>query len=665
MEIKSSLLNDKDFQEVKKSLIRVSEKDGKEKFRVRVLEYINDSSTDEDDIFFFDMLEFVRFLNPDTDAVAYTTPEHLIYLNCPCKEVGESSKLWDFVYDHECLHQLWDTFGVAKRIIDDQGSYDHNLLNIASDCVINDYLYYYRKKARPNDLITPEHLKDKYGVEYDRKKDTQYTLYLKLLKVKQEMQKKFEEMMNDPVIKKALEDMENQQNGQQGQQSQQGQSGQGQGGQSGNSGGNKSDEQRAEDAAKQAEQSANNAQDAADKAKDAGDGDAGEKQGAADKAKDAAGRAKEHAEKAKEAAGKGDKKTAKEEADKAEAAAKEAAEANKQAGGKPAGNGKDGQGDGKDKKDDQGKDGQGKDGKQSGDSKDGSSEGGKADNKKSDKDGKGYGTGGDEEKPEESEVNIEEIKKKAEKIIDKYKDKISGDFGEFINRCKKSVELKESGLGINAPRGTASWNEKMNSYVNTYVKQRIFQKKRQYQSTYSRVKRGSGYIKYGEPIQPGRKIREEKLTINTSFYIDKSGSMGGSIDNVFKAAYIIAESLKKQFSKDSIVDEVSFKMHAFNHSMYEIKFGSKTEASGGTMGFHEILQYIKDHTNDYLINIIITDAEFSINEPEVEKFIKDIEGMVIFITNNDNATMKKLAKQYENTLYYILADSNFTLGDKK
>ena len=158
IEIRSSLINDPDFKYLKNSLIEVSEIDHKDKFRVKVIEYINDSSSESDDMFFYDMLEFVRFLKPSSDAVAYTTPDRLIFLNCPNKTVGENIRQWDFVYDHECLHQLWDTFGVAERIKEEYGSYDHNLLNIASDCVINDYLYYYRKKDRPNDLITPEYI---------------------------------------------------------------------------------------------------------------------------------------------------------------------------------------------------------------------------------------------------------------------------------------------------------------------------------------------------------------------------------------------------------------------------------------------------------------------------------------------------------------------------
>ena len=58
-----------------------------------------------------------------------------------------------------------------------------NLLNIASDCVINDYLKSLRKKEPFKDGIFPETLKENFGIDYDRKNDTQYSLYIKLLGV--------------------------------------------------------------------------------------------------------------------------------------------------------------------------------------------------------------------------------------------------------------------------------------------------------------------------------------------------------------------------------------------------------------------------------------------------------------------------------------------------
>lgn len=839
IEIKSTLLNDPDFAKVKASLIAMSQIDHQEKFRVNVIEYINDSSTAEDDQFFFDMLEFTRFLNPveNADDIAFTTPEHLIYLNCPHKKI-DGIKQWDFIYDHECLHQLWDTFAVAKKIKEQYGEegYNHDLLNIASDCVINDYLFYYRKKSRPNDLITPEYLKEKYNVEYERKNDTQFTLYLKLKKVMDTQKELFKKMMDDPIIKKALEDFgdrklkpkniqntpppppgpppgkhsdefrkgwvdaikdvldgkvdplnynpkqektdyekgyneamdnmkrgmeqgvgisKNPQGGQGGGDlpqipwdvpKQQSQGGKGEDSDS-DSDIDKMDKDQAADSAQKsadkAKKSASNAKDKANKSGDKADKDA------AKKAADAAKKAQDAADEAKDAAANGDKKAAQDAAKDARDAANEAASA---AGEKSEnnGNGKDNESrdsdlekmSGSDAADEAKKSAEGaqdaadklkdiasssgnkdknpdnkadlssdeikklaKEAQEAADKAKKASEAAakaaakgddkvarekasearnaeeeaqsklekatreKSDESSSSKSNDGNkGEAGSEPGFEDATINVEspedleKLKKKAEETIKRYANKISGDFGEFIAKCKKSLELKESGLGIGTRKGAPSWNQQMNSYVNAYVKKKVFQKKREFKKTYSRVKRGSGFIKQGMPIQPGKKIREEKLTINVAFYIDRSGSMDGDpINNVFSSAYTISEALKKSFGKEKVVDEVSFKMLAFDTSMHELKWGNRINASGGTMSFDAILEYIKNHTKNYLINIIITDAQFNINEIKVNNFIKDIDGMVLFITNNDNGIMKNLAKKYNTQLYYVLADHQFTV----
>ena len=521
MEIKSSLLNDEDFKYVKESLEQVSKVDGKQNFRVKTLEYINDSSGNNDDMFFYDMLEFVRFLMPDSDSVAYTTPEHLIYLNCP-GTIGESVRFWDFIYDHECLHQLWDTFAVGDKIKKELGEdkYDHALLNIASDCVINDYLSYYRKKQHPDNLITPEYLKEQYDVTYDRKVDTQYTLYLKLLK-------KIDEIKKDPQYQDAAKDGQNGQQGQDGQQN------------------------------------------------------------------------------------------------------------------------KDGNGGG----------GQGQDG-QSGQNKQGSGQGNGGG-------GQGQGKGGGNTNDQTSHISpetLKEIAEKAKAVVNKYKSKISGDLGKFLEKCKKSHELSKSGLATNTHKGGTGWNEQLNSSVKAFVKKKVWSHKRQYKSTYSRIKRGSGFVSYGDQLKPGRKKIEKKLTINVAFYIDRSGSMSHSIKNVFKALYNIAESLKRQYKSETVVEDIAFKIYAFNQSMKELQYGDTISADGGTMDFDEIVKFISEHTAEYMINVIITDAQFNVNENETDKFIRNIGGMLEFITNNDNEVMKELSKKYKTQLNYILASADFSLS---
>ena len=592
MEIKSSLLNSDEFKFVKASIENVSEIDNKSKERVRIVEYINDNSTANTDMFFYDMLEFVRFLHPNDDSIAYTTPDRLIYLNAPGK-VGSEPKKWDFIYDHECLHQLWDTFNVGDKIKEMGIEYNHMVLNVASDCVINDYLKFYRKKPYPtDDLITPEYLRDTYGIDYNRNKDTQLSLYIKLLE-------KAKEMAKDDRLNQAGDGQGNGQNQQGG-----GQQGNSQQGQSNNSGNQQGDGQQ---------------------------GQNGQGQGNDDK--DGQG----------QGSGQGQNKDGKDGQNQGQGGG----QGQKSDKGDQKGQG---QGQGQGQKGDKGnQQGQGQGGGQ-----------GQEQGQNKQPGGKGWGTG-DGGDLGATKAEVEEIKRKAKETIEKYRQKISGDFGKFIAKCKSCVNGEKEGLAETAYKAPSSWNREMNSCINTFVKKKVFQKKRQYENTYSRVKRGSGFVRFGEPIQPGRKIKENKLTIDVAFYVDRSGSMSGSIDHCFEALYVICESLKKQFGKEKVVDEVLFKIYAFDTSLKEIKYGQKAQAGGGTMSFHELLKNIKDKTGEYLINVIITDAEFEVNVSEVENFVKEIDGMLLFITNTENVTVKDIAKKYNTKLFYILADPQFKI----
>lgn len=631
MEIKSSLLNSKELKLLKDSLIAASEVDGKENFRVRLIEYIDDTADNEDDEFFYDMIEFCRFLKPDNETTAYTTPDHVIYLNAP-GVFGEKIREWDFVYCHECLHQLWDTFEVGDKIKNNGVKYDHYVLNIASDCVINDYLAAIRKKTAPPDGITPEYLKEKYDIDYDRKVDTQYTLYLKLLEVAEKLKK-------DQVCQNAQDG-----DGQgEGQGDGQGQGGSGSGsssGDSGNSSSGDSNNQTASDAQK----SADEAKKAADKAQQNADSGKGS-QADADTAKNAAKDAQDAADRAKNCADKGDK----EGEAKAAQEAKDAADRAKKAAGE---DGKDG--DGKDGKGSDGKDGTGKNG-------DAGSEEGKSGKGRGKGDGKDKGTGDLGEMTEEQKA---QIKSKAEGIIKKYKEKITGAFGDFVKKCKNSVKCDPNGLANNTRKGKGAWNKQMDVAINAYVKKNLDKKRRQFEQTYKRVKRGSGIVKMGAPIIPGKRIKDDKMPINIAYYIDRSGSMGGCINQVFEAAFKISEALKQRFRKDKLVKSTDFRTFVFNDYMKEIKFGQTASAAGCTMGFDEILEFISKNTKNMLINIIITDADFSVNESKVKEFLKTgVDGLVIFITNCENAQVKKIANEnaFKTKLIYILADANFNI----
>lgn len=769
MKINSTLLNDEEFKWVKNSIINADDVDGEGAFRVKLIGYINDTADNDDDKYFFDMLPFVRFLEPGSEGIAYTDESKRIFMNAPCQHIGKNFKQWDFTFDHECLHQLWDTFGVRDKLVADGYEYNHQILNIASDCVINDYLSYYRGKEQAPNTITPKYLKERFGVEYDRKVDTQYSLYLKLIekqdkiendplckevnqdfggKIKpKEVRKKegptpppppppgkhsddfikgWTDAIKDVVdkkvkptdpnlkpkntgneeydagynaainnMKKGIEDgidISDGGGGGKGPQSDlpqipwdiDNQSGDGESGESskndpdskdGKSG--KSDADSAKEAAEAAQNSADAAKEAADAAQDvadaakaAGDENADEIQDAADKAAEAAEKAQDAADKAKEAAQEaadaeddGDSKGAGKAAEEAEDAAKKAAEAAKEAADatKTAGD----LGEESDDSDTQkagekankaadkannaadNSEGSGDDG--SNDPNDNQNDGDK-------KAGKGHIA------PVETAKDLEKLKKDAEEVINEYKNKLAGDLGEFLAKCKSSVKLEKDGLAAQVTKGVKGWNVELDQRINKFVKQKVFQKKRQYQSTYSRIKRGTGYVKMGEPLQPGRRVKDDTMVINVAFYIDRSGSMGSALDTVFDAAYVICDALKKRYRKEKVVDDIIFKILAFDDDIDEIKFGNKTTLGGGTMSMSDLLKSIKRYTNNYLINVVITDGYFNINDSEVKKFIEDVNGIVVYIVNRDFPEMEKLAKQLNTKLFFIKADSAFKIS---
>ena len=819
MEIKSSLLNDPDFVHVKNSLIKISEKDHKEDFRVKMLEYINDSSDSDDDQFFYDMLEFVRFLDPSSDAVAYTTPNKLISLNAPGK-IGENLRFWDFIYDHECLHQLWDTFGVGDKIKKEGKEYNHEILNIASDCVINDYLSYNRKKKHPDDLVTPEYIESHFGVTFDRKADTQYSLYLKLIgspkkKEIEEYAKQQAKIHDGKLTPKQVKDAEQGGGGgdsekhsddykkgwvdgindvldgkvdpknfrhkpsnndynkgyndvldkiKEGMEKgiEQGKGGGNGGGssdlpqipwdapnmQQDGSGDSKGESKKDQlptndqigdmgekDAAKSAQKSADKAKKAAAKAKAAadkadenGDKDATSKKYAANKSKEAADDAQSAADKAKEAAKNGDKEEAQKQAKKAAEKAKEAMdEASKAIGNsnspdsdidnmgaddaadaaqEAADKAQEAADDAKKKAQaaadnkcentddlknaaDKAQEAADKAQKAAKNSKDASNNGDAQDardaakearkhmkeaqnqaSKQEGKPGQGWSHAGNVEEIEGvddsgEEVDIEAIAKKAQETIKKWQQRISGDIGEFVTKCKKSFEMNPTGLVVKVDKGAALWNAKMSSCMTAFVKNKVARKHREFKRTYKRIKRGSGIVKFGEPLQKGKQIKDDKMTINVAFYIDTSGSMTSMISQVFDAAYHISASIKKQFSNDKVVDDVVFKMFEFNDYIKELKWGTKTHAKGGNVEFSDIVKYMSTHTKNYMINVVITDARFDIGKNQVKTFVKDMDGMLLFITNQGCKDMEELSKEIKTQIFYILADKNFTVDNKK
>ena len=390
------------------------------------------------------------------------------------------------------------------------------------------------------------------------------------------------------------------------------------------------DKMSGDKAASTAKDMADKAQDAADKAKaKAASSKSDSDKADADKAQDFADEAKKAAEKSKKAAEKGDTKGAQE----AAKSARDAKEAAENIANNSSTNG----------------------------SLDSSSKGDSSHVK-------GNGHFGDNKGNVPPRINIpkedlEKITKNAEAQIEKYKNKISGDFGKFIEKCRASVQLKESGLAVNVQKGGNGWNSKLNKTLNVFVKQRIQDKKKRFKSSYSRVKRGSGFVKFGQPLQPGKVRIKEMLTISIAIYIDISGSMAGCIDDVFKATYIICDAIKKNYGRDQVVEDITFKIYGFDTNVYPIRYGQKSSVGGGTMPFDELFEYIHRNTQNELINIIITDAEQDAKQEVIEKILDESDGLFVFITNGRQETVRQISEsqKYKLKLTYITASAQFEI----
>ena len=643
----SELLDVAEFKSVKLN-IKLCE-DGKEEWKVDFLEFVNDDCDQSDLAFFYDSLPFVRFLVDDGQSnVAYTTPNKRIYLNAPhITEIGESKVLWESIYFHECLHQLWETFAVGDQIKEELGpdKYNHVLLNIASDCVINEFIMNNMGRKLTKGCVDAAYIKKEFDVEYDRNKDTQFSLYMKLLPVYEKNKKMVEQILKDHPELAGEDGQQGQQGGQQsgnqgGQQGSKKGGKKGQGGQS-SDGGDPIDDMSGDEAAESAAQSAAEAQEAANKAKDKAQvsGDAKDKE-AAEKAQEAADKAKKEAQKAKEAAKDGDEQGAR---DAAKEAQKAANEAKSQAGEKTKG----------------------------------------ADGKSNERDQEAHGEGtkqiADSDGPHtlkeyiEADERDEEITEAAKENIKKHANRISGVVGEFISQtkgCFREIREMRDGTGFKtfATVGKAKWDIDFKKLVDVYVRNQINRKKREMEPTYSRPNRRAGYVEYGKPIKKGQKVKEDKLNISMTFYIDKSGSMSGTdLENATTLAYGISDAVEKNHKHEKkYIEKFDFKFFTFNEDIQPIKKNQKVQSAGGNMSFEELLNVIKKHSIDDMINVIITDAGFPVNVSSTTKFIDSMGGLFIFVTNMDQcmSDYKEVEKKVaQHNFKHILASRHFELSE--
>ena len=97
-----------------------------------------------------------------------------------------------------------------------------------------------------------------------------------------------------------------------------------------------------------------------------------------------------------------------------------------------------------------------------------------------------------------------------------------------------------------------------------------------------------------------------------------------------------------------------------NNKIKEIPYGKVANASGTTISLDELCEYIYKKSGDYLINIIITDANFGgINENKITEIVEENENLLVFVTNKHNQQVKHLADKFDTKIVYIFADDNF------
>jgi len=176
-------------------------KDDNVQWRLDFTKYLKTSTQYNGYRFFWELIPMIYFVTGKKD-IAYTDKNCNIFLNIPHRKVDLENEKWEFIYYHECLHQLYETFEVEKALIQEEGKdFSHYILNIASDCIINHYLKHVCNLEYPTkSIITPEYLEKKYKIVYNPKDDNQYDMYKKLYAIR-------DQLKSDAIIQQALEGM--------------------------------------------------------------------------------------------------------------------------------------------------------------------------------------------------------------------------------------------------------------------------------------------------------------------------------------------------------------------------------------------------------------------------------------------------------------------------
>ena len=269
---------------------------------------------------------------------------------------------------------------------------------------------------------------------------------------------------------------------------------------------------------------------------------------------------------------------------------------------------------------------------------------------------------------------IEENRAAVEKILKKYSQSLSGGLKDFLEKCKASKDLEAGGLLMQANKGGGHWNKELQNECDMYIRQRLQNRDKKYKKSRKRFKRGETPFsdqdfKNGRILNPGKEEIKDQIGFDMALYIDVSGSMSGCIDRVFDTAYNIVATIKKLYSHDKLVDAnaINIKSYVFTEKMYEIPFGKKVNANGGTYSFNNLLDDIYKRNANAFLNIVISDGDFSgINVEAVKNALDNMDGLFVLVTNKPKGYFTDLVNTIKRSvgpkLVDIYADADFTVS---
>ena len=672
------------------------QKDDCYEFRKEIVNYVYNYEQESSCKELLKFLPLVLFLYNNNKDVAFTDDKIDIYLNPNYFRSKISSiEEWEFIFCHECYHQIWDTFEVQKRIGKELGGCYSKVLNIASDCIINEMLRASNRKIPPM-VVTAETIKRDFDVDYEDY-DTQYSLYMKIInsdkfKQKQEEQKQ-KQQQGGGNQQQQQGDNQQQQQGGDNQQQQQG-------------GGNQQQQGSKENSEDQTELDDNNSGN--------GDNDNKEDDDDVDEnyTEDSDFEDNEDDDDVDE--------NYSEDADLEDDDDDEEQDEPLTDDGSlfdyddysDSENDKDGKEDGKEsnqkgsQKDSQEGNQKGSQENESGKGNESESEsksnqnGNKSGEDEGDKDG--YSRGGTDKLSERKIISREELEKIHEQAIDICKNKLGGLTSKFIEKCNSSSRLENPNLNQAKIKqsfgGSGSkWDDELFDIVTNYMDEMLYDPYPDTRRSYYKpnrhmydVKRRSG----GKILIPGERVEDKTLHVKFAFFLDGSGSMTGQrIQGASLAANAIANVIDKKYGEDlndykEDEDEIAFEMYAFyNDVVYDdetyrkynvrkmppiakIERNTIPYTGGGTMSYKNLFNNFKKYGTDCLINLIFTDADQPIengDEEYLKNFIEENDGLIVYLACEDKnqELLQRLADENEGKFYYILSDDNFLVENEE